>query len=266
VGQERLGPSYFFISLVLGPLNSLLWYVSSSRYIWSLGSSFLFLQEQIPGGSHHRFVFTPKNAANVYVQAASGSLPSTPGPRHLAPGRTPLAALSCPSAEKSLREATSAPGSLPSTPGPRRLAPWVGAKTCQLVSRTPTAVFCLPPGHPSRALWLALLAPRSPGGRAVALAYARPNREHGCPAPLRTEGIVAQLRILHTRACRARCCCCSPCTQPAPSPPPPPRHGNPTPPPPGGSGSSRRGRGMGGQNGPQADADVLRHPRHRATA
>ena len=32
VGQERLGPSYFFISLVLGPLNSLLWYVPSSRY------------------------------------------------------------------------------------------------------------------------------------------------------------------------------------------------------------------------------------------
>jgi hypothetical protein len=45
VGQERLGPSYFFISLVLGPLNSLLWYVPSSRYIWS--SYFLFLQEQI---------------------------------------------------------------------------------------------------------------------------------------------------------------------------------------------------------------------------
>jgi len=29
VGQERLGPSYFFTSLVLGPLNSLLWYVPS---------------------------------------------------------------------------------------------------------------------------------------------------------------------------------------------------------------------------------------------
>jgi hypothetical protein len=29
VGQERLGPSYFFISLVLGHLNSLLWYVPS---------------------------------------------------------------------------------------------------------------------------------------------------------------------------------------------------------------------------------------------
>jgi len=27
--QELLGPSYFFISLVLGPLNSLLWYVPS---------------------------------------------------------------------------------------------------------------------------------------------------------------------------------------------------------------------------------------------
>ncbi len=36
----------------------------------------------------------------------------------------------------------------------------------------------------------------------------------------------------------------------------PPRYGNPTPPSPGGRGSSRRGRGMGGQNGPQADADV----------
>jgi len=28
-GQERLGPSYFFIPLVLGPLNSLVWYVPS---------------------------------------------------------------------------------------------------------------------------------------------------------------------------------------------------------------------------------------------
>ena len=46
MGQERLGPSYFFISLVLGPLNSLLWYVPFSRYM-ELGSYFLFLQEQI---------------------------------------------------------------------------------------------------------------------------------------------------------------------------------------------------------------------------
>ena len=46
VGQERLGLSYFFISLVLGPLNSLLWYVPSSRYIRS-SAPILFLQEQI---------------------------------------------------------------------------------------------------------------------------------------------------------------------------------------------------------------------------
>jgi hypothetical protein len=37
VGQERLGPSYFFISLVLGPLHSLVWYVPSLRYTRGLG-------------------------------------------------------------------------------------------------------------------------------------------------------------------------------------------------------------------------------------
>ena len=37
VGQERLGPPYFFISLVLDPLNSLVWYVSSLRYTRGLG-------------------------------------------------------------------------------------------------------------------------------------------------------------------------------------------------------------------------------------
>ena len=37
MGQERLGPSYFFILLVLGPLNSLVWYVPSVRYTRGLG-------------------------------------------------------------------------------------------------------------------------------------------------------------------------------------------------------------------------------------
>ena len=37
MGQERLGPSYFFTSLVLGPLNSLVWYVPSLRYTRGLG-------------------------------------------------------------------------------------------------------------------------------------------------------------------------------------------------------------------------------------
>jgi len=35
--QKRLGPSYFFIPLVLGPLNSLVWYVPSLRYTRGLG-------------------------------------------------------------------------------------------------------------------------------------------------------------------------------------------------------------------------------------
>jgi hypothetical protein len=46
----------------------------------------------------------------------------------------------------------------------------------------------------------------------------------------------------------------------------PPRYVNQTLPSPGGRGSSRQGRGMEGQNGPQAEADVQRHPRHSATA
>jgi hypothetical protein len=37
VGQEQLGPSYFFISLVLGPLKSLVWYLPSLRYTYGLG-------------------------------------------------------------------------------------------------------------------------------------------------------------------------------------------------------------------------------------
>ena len=37
MGQERLGPSYFFISLVLCPLNSLVWYVPSLGYTRGLG-------------------------------------------------------------------------------------------------------------------------------------------------------------------------------------------------------------------------------------
>jgi hypothetical protein len=45
VGQERLGPSYFFIPLVLGPLNRLVWWEVPLGYV-ALGS-FLFLQEQI---------------------------------------------------------------------------------------------------------------------------------------------------------------------------------------------------------------------------
>jgi hypothetical protein len=37
VGQELIETSYFFIPLVLVPLNSLAWYVPSSRYTRGLG-------------------------------------------------------------------------------------------------------------------------------------------------------------------------------------------------------------------------------------
>ena len=45
-GEERLGPSYFFMSFVLGPLHSLLWYVPSSRYIWSSAPIFCFCKNK----------------------------------------------------------------------------------------------------------------------------------------------------------------------------------------------------------------------------
>jgi hypothetical protein len=47
VGQERLGPSYFFIPLILGPLNSLVWWEVPLGYIPLTLGRFLFLQEQI---------------------------------------------------------------------------------------------------------------------------------------------------------------------------------------------------------------------------
>jgi len=51
VGQERVGPSYFFIFLVLGPLNSLFWYLPSSRYIWS--SLLCFVSARTNKRHHH---------------------------------------------------------------------------------------------------------------------------------------------------------------------------------------------------------------------
>jgi hypothetical protein len=45
----------------------------------------------------------------------------------------------------------------------------------------------------------------------------------------------------------------------------PPRNGNPTQPQPVGCGCTRKGRGTGGQDGPQAYADVLQQPNHSST-
>ena len=38
--------TYFFISLVLVPLNNLLWYVPSSRYIWRSAPLFCFCKNK----------------------------------------------------------------------------------------------------------------------------------------------------------------------------------------------------------------------------
>ena len=47
MGQERLGPSYFFISLVFRPSKQPLMVRTFLKVYMELGSSFLFLQEQI---------------------------------------------------------------------------------------------------------------------------------------------------------------------------------------------------------------------------
>jgi hypothetical protein len=66
VGQERRGPSYFFISFVLGPLSSLSWYVPSSRYIWS-SAPILFLQEQIKTSSSSAAVSARTNKDIIII-------------------------------------------------------------------------------------------------------------------------------------------------------------------------------------------------------
>jgi hypothetical protein len=72
VGQERLGPSYFFISLVLGPLNSLLWYVPSSRYIWS---SLLFFVSARTNKRHHHHQQVPPLLRSVGCPVWTGTGP-----------------------------------------------------------------------------------------------------------------------------------------------------------------------------------------------
>ena len=53
MGQERLGPSYFFISLALGPLNSLLWYVPS---LGIYGAWLLFFVSARTNKRHHHLL------------------------------------------------------------------------------------------------------------------------------------------------------------------------------------------------------------------
>ena len=65
MGQERLGPSYFFISLVLGPQNSLVWYVPSLRYTrgldWCIHCG-VEVTESSTNKQHHLSHYPPKES------------------------------------------------------------------------------------------------------------------------------------------------------------------------------------------------------------
>jgi hypothetical protein len=73
VGQERLGPSYFFISLVLGPLEKQPLMVRTFLKVYmELGSYFLFLQEQIkdiisrPPPLHMAYDVHDRNVSHIH--------------------------------------------------------------------------------------------------------------------------------------------------------------------------------------------------------
>jgi hypothetical protein len=57
-GRPQTGPSYFFISLVLGPLNSLVWYVPSLRYTrgrgWRIHCGVEVTESSTNKQHHHR--------------------------------------------------------------------------------------------------------------------------------------------------------------------------------------------------------------------
>ncbi len=79
MGQERLGPSYFFIPLVLGPLNSLLWYVPSLRYTRGLGWRMhcgVEVTESSTNKQHYLSTATPSRC--VGCEANTALLPHSP--------------------------------------------------------------------------------------------------------------------------------------------------------------------------------------------
>jgi hypothetical protein len=57
VGQERLGPSYFFIPLVLGPLNSLVWWEVPLWYSFGL----IFVSARTNKRHHHQTISSIKS-------------------------------------------------------------------------------------------------------------------------------------------------------------------------------------------------------------
>ncbi len=71
MGQERLGPSYFFIPLVRGPLNTLVWYVPSLRYTRGLGWRMhcgVEVTESSTNKQHHLYLPRMSSRANSATQ------------------------------------------------------------------------------------------------------------------------------------------------------------------------------------------------------
>jgi len=66
VGQERLGPSYFFIPLVIGPLNSLVWYVPSLRYTRGLGWRMHFGAKVTESSTNKQHHLSTRKQQSVY--------------------------------------------------------------------------------------------------------------------------------------------------------------------------------------------------------
>ena len=69
MGQEWLGPSYFFISLVVGPLNSLVWYVLPQGIY---GVWLLFFVSARTNKRHHHQKPVPKAGPTGSVRQAQG--------------------------------------------------------------------------------------------------------------------------------------------------------------------------------------------------
>ncbi len=121
-GPGEAGPSYFFISLVQGPLNSLLLYVPSSRYIWNT-DPILFLQEQI-----ERVMFIGTQFSNLYTAVDTPAKGRVGNKRHhhhlslcVSQPHSRARASSCPAAATS-RPAAATP--TPRPPNPRQQDGW----------------------------------------------------------------------------------------------------------------------------------------------
>jgi hypothetical protein len=81
VGQERLGSSYFFISLVLGPLNGLVWYVPSLRYTRGLGWRMhcgVEVTESSTNKQHIIIFLPPQSVTKASAPSRIGGPPATP--------------------------------------------------------------------------------------------------------------------------------------------------------------------------------------------